>query len=68
MLVYAEVIVPGDRIGGAEVLWVQPLYDQNAVLLALDAAGSQRKRGSATSVRRYRADELVQIDDPPSTS
>jgi hypothetical protein len=59
---YAELLSPGDHIDGAEVLWVQLLHDQGAVLIALDAAG-QDGGGRATDVRRYRADELVEVDD-----
>jgi hypothetical protein len=61
---YAELLSPGDHIDGAEVLWVQLLYDQDAVLIALDAAGPDGG-GPATDVRRYRADELVEVDDEP---
>jgi hypothetical protein len=61
---YAELLNPGDHIDGAEVLWVQLLHDQGAVLIALDAAGPHRG-GRATDVRRYRAEELVEVDDEP---
>jgi hypothetical protein len=65
MHVFAELINPGDRIGGNEVLWVQHLWEQNAVLVAIDAGGPDDHRGAATSVDRFRADELVEIYTEP---
>jgi hypothetical protein len=65
MQLYAELISPGDHVEGAEVLWVQRLWDQNAVLVGLDASGVRSPKGSATRVNRYQVDEMVEVAPRP---
>lgn len=61
----ARDIQLGDHVEGAEVTWVLPLLQRNLVIVGLDVPDPGGERGSATQSRRYRPDDLVDVDPRP---
>lgn len=63
MRLRADQVRQGDWIDGAEVVWILPLPDHSALLIALDATDAHTAPGTAAWTRHYQPEELIEVDD-----
>jgi hypothetical protein len=63
MKLRAADIRPGQRIDGAEVVWVLPVRGRDAVMVAVDVRLRSEEPGAATRIHTFRSDEWVDVDE-----
>jgi hypothetical protein len=65
MELIADKLRAGHSIDGAKVVWARPLPDGRSLVVAL--AATEGADGGAAWMRVYRVDDVIDVDDPPST-
>jgi hypothetical protein len=63
MKIRADSIRPGQRIDGAEVVWVLPVRRRDAVMVAVDMWLPLEGPGAATRIHTFRRDDWVDVDE-----
>jgi hypothetical protein len=63
MKLRAGNVRPGQRIDGAEVVWVLPVRDRDSVMIAVDVRLRREEPGAAARIQTFGSDEWVDVDE-----